>query len=416
MKKIWPELAFVILSVIVFICIPTKHEKTEIHEEVEIAEPQLFFGFPVDSFNIVEGQVKPNQNLGSLLATFGVSMAKIDKLARNSADVFDVRKIKSGNNYYVLQDRDSLNTAQYLVYENNKVDYYVFDLTDSLNCLSGQKEVTVLLKTGHGTIESSLWNAMAKNGLSTMLSNQMSDIFAWSIDFFGLQKGDRFRLYYEEKMVDSISVAVGPIHAIEFEHMNKVYYAYRFDQDDKPDYFDHTGQSLKKAFLKAPLNYSRISSHFSNSRYHPVLKINRPHHGVDYAAPAGTPVVSIGDGVVVTRSYQAGGAGNYVKIKHNSVYSTAYMHLKGFGPGITQGARVRQGQVIGYVGSTGLSTGPHLDFRVYKNGAAINPLRMESPPAEPIKSEYMSAFNQKRDSLNQFLFSINWMKNDEPVL
>lgn len=385
-------------------------------EEAEVAQPQLFFGFPVDSFNIVEGQVKPNQNLGSLLATFGVSMAKIDKLARNSADVFDVRKIRSGNNYYILQGRDSLSTAQYLVYENNKVDYYVFDLKDSLNCLSGQKEVTIVPKSGWGTIESSLWNAMVNNDLSPMLAIEMSEIFAWSIDFFGIQKGDRFRLYYEEKLVDSVSVGVGPIHAVEFEHMNKVYYAYRFDQDDKPDYFDNTGQSLKKAFLKAPLNYSRISSHFSNSRFHPVLKINRPHHGVDYSAPSGTPVVSIGDGVVVTRSYQAGGAGNYVRIKHNSVYSTAYMHLKGFGPGITQGARVRQGQVIGYVGSTGLSTGPHLDFRVYKNGTPINPLRMESPPAEPVKPEYMPAFNQKRDSLNQFLFSIDWMKKDEPAL
>ncbi|MCL1821651.1 MAG: peptidoglycan DD-metalloendopeptidase family protein [Prolixibacteraceae bacterium] len=414
MKKLWPEAVFIFLSVIVFLSFPSKHEKYGMPEEEEVIASPLFFGIPADSFNIVGGKIQPNQNLGSLLATFGVSMAKIDKLARNSVEVFDVRKIRAGNDYYILQRRDSSNTAHYFVYEtNNKINYYVFDLTDSLHCIPGQRDVTIISKTAWGVIESSLWNSLKNNNLNMNLADELSRIYAWSIDFFGIQKGDRFRLYYDEKFVDSLSVGIEAIYAVEFEHMNKPFFAYRYEQDSISDYFDNEGQSLRKAFLKAPLTYSRISSHFSDGRLHPILKIRRPHHGVDYAAPAGTPVVSIGEGVVQTRAYQAGGAGNYVRIKHNSVYTTAYMHLKSFAPGITQGSRVKQGQEIGYVGSTGLSTGPHLDFRVYKNGTPIDPLSMESPPSEPVKPENMQSFHQLRDSLNQFLFSINWNVKDE---
>lgn len=409
MKKFWAEFilaALVIAVLVVFFRNNIVYESFE--ELVEEPLPEMKFGLPIDSFFIVEGKIKPNQNLGDLLTGFGVSMAQIDQLARNSFEVFDVRRIRSGNNFYIFQSLDSAKTARYLVYENNRIDYVIFSLTDSLNSFTGKRDVEVESKTAWGVITSSLWNTMVQNNLSPVLAIELSEIFAWSIDFFGLQKGDRFRVLYEEQFVDGFSVGIGPIHAVEFEHANKTFSAYRFFQDDRFEYFDADGQSLRKAFLKAPLEYARISSHFSHGRMHPILKIRRPHHGIDYAAPAGTPVVSIGDGLVQERGYQAGGAGNFVRIKHNAVYTTVYMHLRGFGPGVNKGSRVKQGQVIGYVGSTGLSTGPHLDFRVYRNGSPIDPLRMEAPPLEPIKSENLAEFTSIRDSMMQSLKHIDW--------
>lgn len=413
--KYWAELILFFFTLAAFSIALTERSVEHFFEEAieEIPLPELRFGMPVDSFEIIEGKIKPNQNLGDLLTQYGVNMSRIDQLARNSKETFDVRKIRSGNNYYMFLGLDSLRTARYMVYENNRIDYVVFDLSDSLSSSLGQREVEVHQKNAWGIIRSSLWNTMVENNLNPVLAIELSEIFAWSIDFFGIQRGDRFRAIYEEQFVDSVSVGVGPVHAVEFEHNGKTYFAYRFYQDERFEYFDETGQSLRKAFLKAPLKFSRISSHFSHGRMHPILKIRRPHHGVDYAAPAGTPVYTIGDGVVQERAYQAGGAGNYVRIKHNAVYTTVYMHLQGFGPGITRGARVSQGQVIGYVGSTGLSTGPHLDFRVYKNGSPVDPLRIEAPPAEPIAPENITLYHQQRDSLTMLLQSVSWNKQLE---
>ncbi len=368
------------------------------------------FGLPVDSFRVIEGEIKPSQNLGEILTGFGVPMAKVDQLSRNSEGIFDLRKIKSGQNFYLFQSPDTSRRPRYLVYENSLIEYVIFDLSDSLSISKGNKKVRIAHKTASGTIESSLWNAMTDNNLNPNLALDLAEIYAWTIDFFGIQKGDRFRLVYDEQFVDSISVGIGPIHAVEFEHMGKTYYAFRFYQDDKFDYFDDKGESLRKAFLKAPLEYRRISSYFSGSRFHPVLKIRRPHHGVDYAAPKGTPVVSIGDGTVIQKAYQGRGAGNYLRINHNSVYATMYMHLSGFAKGIGVGTRVKQGQVIGYVGSTGLSTGAHLDFRVFKNGTPVDPLKMDVPPGDPVKENYKPDFTHLKDSLTVHLYSVNWHK------
>ena len=373
----------------------------------EAVIPEMLFGFPVDSFHIVEGVVKPNQNLGDILTGFGLNMSTIDQLARNCEGIFDVRKIRTGQHFYLFQSPGSAREARYLVYENNRIEYVIFDLSDSLSISLGRKKVRVEQRAASGTIESSLWNTMTSNNLNPVLAVEMSEIYAWTIDFFGIQKGDRFRLLYQEQFVDTVSIGVGPIYAAEFEHMGKSYYAFRFSQDEGFDYFDDRGENLRKAFLKAPLEFRRISSHFSGSRLHPVLKIRRPHYGVDYAAPRGTPVVSIGDGTVIERGYKGGG-GNTVKIKHNTVYTTLYLHLSGFAKGIAPGARVRQGEVIGYVGSTGLSTGPHLDFRVYKNGTPIDPLKLDVPPGEPVKAEFRPGFTNNKDSLTVLLYKINW--------
>jgi murein DD-endopeptidase MepM/ murein hydrolase activator NlpD len=255
------------------------------------------------------------------------------------------------------------------------------------------------------TINSSLWNDVVRAGYNPLLALRLSDIYAWSIDFFGLRKGDSFMAIYEELYVGDKFVDIGTIHGAYFTHAGREYDAYRFIQDEVAQYWNEKGENLRKAFLKAPLSFSRISSGFSYARRHPVTRVVRPHTGVDYAAPRGTPVMSIGDGVVIQKSY-AGGGGNTVRIKHNSTYTTAYLHLHNYAKGLAVGKRVRQGEVIGYVGSTGLSTGPHLDFRVWKNGKAINPLTMEAPPADPIKKSSAESFKEtisrvmmQRDSL-----------------
>jgi murein DD-endopeptidase MepM/ murein hydrolase activator NlpD len=265
---------------------------------------------------------------------------------------------------------------------------------DSVWAIKGKKQVDKVQQLITGRINTSLWNAMTDAGANPILANDLSDIYAWSIDFFGLQVGDSFSVVCDEEFVDTLSIGYGRIHAAYFRHANKDFYAVPFTQEGVESYYDLEGNSLRKAFLKAPLKFSRISSRFSNSRLHPVLKIRRPHHGVDYGAPSGTPVFAIGDGKIIKASHgYNNGGGNMLKIRHNSIYETAYLHLKGFAPGISAGIYVKQGDLIGYVGSTGLSTGPHLDFRFYKNGAAIDPLKVEAPPVEPIHEANKVAFD-----------------------
>lgn len=401
-KSNWLLITYIFLFIGLNACVQPKNKQVEANNfelEEEIPTPVLAFGIPVDSFFIETGKVKNNQYLSQILNAKGVNMGDIDRIAKNSQALFDVRKIQSGKNYSFFFTSDTVRQPKYFIYENSPVEYYVYELFDSLKVYRGEKEIVTRTRVAHGTIESSLWNTMVHNGLDPMLALELNDIYQWTIDFFAVQKGDKFRVVFDEKYVDSTYVGIGNIYAAEFDSYDVPVYAFRFEQNDSIGYYDENGQNLQKQFLKAPLKFSRISSGFSNGRMHPVLRIVRAHHGVDYAAPKGTPVMSIGDGTVTAKAYQAGGGGNYVKIKHNSVYSTTYMHLSGFGKGIAPGVRVKQGQVIGYVGSTGLSTGPHLDFRVYKNGTAVNPLTVESPPADPVKPENLLRYTAWKDSL-----------------
>ena len=393
-------ISVLIVSSIIFV----KHWKTTTNEFAEPSDslfienilppPTLIYGFVEDSFNIEQYNVRQNQNLASILLQQKVDYQVIQKLVEKSRPVFDVRRIRAGNKYTFLQNKDTLNTPAYFIYEIDNTDYLVMELTDSGNVSRHQKQVEVVRKTGSGEITSSLWNAMKENSLNPMLAISLSEIYAWTVDFFGIEKGDFFNVIYEESYVDDISIGVKNVQAALFNHRGRKYYAFQFEKDSTRGFFDENGQSLQKAFLKAPLNFSRISSRFSNSRYHPILKISRPHHGIDYAAPAGTPVYSIGDGQIAQKGWDSGGGGNYLKIKHNSVYTSTYMHLQGFAKGINQGSSVRQGQLIGYVGSTGLATGPHLDFRIHKNGSPVDPLKVEAPPVEPVKEELMAEYLQ----------------------
>jgi len=383
-------------------------QKKEIAEPAEdIPEPTIKYGLPVDSFYVVESTVRAGQYLSSILSGYGVKLGAVDTIARNAKPVFDVRKIRQGNKFVIFQTPDSTHKALYFVYENSPILYTVFELFDSLRVYQGEKEVVYQMKTVQGEIQSSLWNAMKASGLDPMLALNLENVYAWTIDFFSLQKGDRFRFIYDEIYVDSTSIGINNIYAAQFDYYGKEILAFRFEKNDSTGYYNEKGENLQKQFLKAPLKFSRISSHFSGGRMHPILRIVRPHHGVDYAAPKGTPVMSIGEGTVISKGW-IGGGGNAVKIRHNSVYTTQYMHLSGYADGISVGARVRQGQVIGFVGATGLATGPHLDFRVYKGGSPVNPLTVESPPAKPVDEKYMPEYTLFKDSLLRDLQKIVW--------
>lgn len=412
LKKIviWCVAFIALLQVAYFIIdyYQTKEIMKKLAKEKEVVKPApvLLFNLPVDSFTVVPGQVRKGQNLSDILVSKGISMTKIDEISKKSILTFDVRKMKVNNPYYFFMNKKNASKPEYFIYEINPVDYVVYDLSDSLRIYKEKKPIETLVKSASGVITSSLWNTLEAQALDYNLALTLSEIYAWSIDFYGLQKGDKFRVIYEENFVYGKSIGIGRIFAAQFVHNKEDFYAFRFTQNNEEAYFDDKGKSLKKAFLKAPLKFNRISSQFSNARFHPVLKIYRPHHGVDYAAPTGTPVMSIADGTVIGKGYQAAGGGNFVKIKHNAVYTTSYMHLSKFGEGISNGVRVRQGQIIGYVGSTGLSSGPHLDFRVFFNGSPINPLTVKSPPTEPITEKNMPVYTVHRDSMMTKLTTI----------
>ncbi|MCX6255576.1 MAG: peptidoglycan DD-metalloendopeptidase family protein [Bacteroidia bacterium] len=372
----------------------------------KISSQIFMYGIPSDSFELVSGHIKPNAFLSGILLKHGVSMQEIDQTLKNSKAVFDVRTIRSGNNYVLFCDKDSIARARYLVYEHDPTTCYVFSFNDSLNITPFRKEIKSEIKYASGTIETSLWETMMAGGLHPSLAIELSNIFAWTVDFFGLQRGDSFKVIYEELFIDNKSLGAGKIYGAQFKWAGSSITAIPFIQDGKETFFDIDGNSMRKAFLKAPLQFSRISSRFSSSRLHPILRIRRPHFGVDYAAPVGTPVHAIGDGKIISTTTE-NGSGKMVKIQHNSVYATVYMHLSRFGTGIAPGVFVKQGDIIGYVGSSGLSTGPHLDFRFYQNGSPVDPLRVDAPPVEPVSEENRVKFEKIKTVVLSLLGTFN---------
>ena len=370
-------------------------------EEKDVAD----LGFDADSFESVEGKVRNGQYFSNLLSGLGMSGNDAYDLTVACDSVFDVRTLRVGQPYQAYySDNAGVKTLEYLVYERDRVNSVVFDCTLPFSAWVCSKPVEISRRYADVTIKSSLWNDMREAGVSPLLIISLSDIYAWTIDFFALQKGDRFRVLYEEKVCGGEVIAVDTVRYAVFSHEGKDFPMVMYNQKDGGNiWWNEAGESMRKAFLKAPLNYTRISSGFSHARRHPVTRKVQPHTGVDYAAPKGTPVMTIGDGVVTSMKYEGAG-GNTIRIRHNSVYTTAYLHLSRYAKGLKVGQRVRQGEVIGYVGSTGRSTGPHLDFRVWKNGSAINPLKMDSPPAEPIKDgsrpAFMTAYSEYKASVD----------------
>lgn len=361
------------------------------HDSIYAVGSDELYGLPVDSFKIETGTVSRGESLASFLYPYGVTAQQIHLISQLSDTLIDERRIQPGNRFSIFSTTDTI--PAYFVYEKDPLHYVVIQLgPDTVKAMNGSKAVNKRIRFASGTIESSLWESLQKSDCHPMLALELSEIFAWSIDFFGIQNGDMYKVIYEESFVDSSSTGIDRILGAWFFHNQTDFWAIPFEQNGVRSFFDEDGNSLRKAFLKAPLRFSRISSRFSHSRLHPVLKIRRPHHGVDYVAPTGTPVHTVGDGVVVNVGYQKNGGGNYVKIKHNSVYSTTYMHLSRFAKGLKKGNYVKQGDIIGYVGTSGLSTGPHLDFRFYMNGSAVNPLKVKAPPVEPVLEENLETY------------------------
>lgn len=368
--------------------------------EVEKAPANILFGINADDYRVETAEIGAGETLGAILSRYGVDAAAIDRIDRKAREVFPLRNIRAGRPYTAFIHEDSLFTPHldYWVYEKSLSEYVVFGLhnRDSISITLGQKEFRTVRQKRSAVIESSLWGAIMEAGLPYALAAEMEDIYQWTVDFFGIQKGDSFTVIYDERYIDTLSAGVGRVWGAKFTHGGKVYYAIPFRQSNKIQYWEADGASLRKQMLKAPLKFTRISSRFSRSRLHPVHKVYRPHYGVDYAAPKGTPVHAVADGTVTFKGW-GGGGGNTLKIKHPGNLMTGYLHLSGFAKGIQQGTRVSQGQLIGYVGSTGTSTGPHLDFRIWKNGQPIDPLKIPQEPAEPIARENREAFGFVRD-------------------
>jgi murein DD-endopeptidase MepM/ murein hydrolase activator NlpD len=353
-------------------------------------------GFWEYSLHRVEGTVRSGETFSGLMVRLGMDDAAAYALAASLDTVFDVRKMRAGNHWHAYYSLDTIfHRLEYVVYENDRVTRTVFRCADSLAAWRVVKPVEHQLKYADVTIRTSLWNDMVAAGAPTYLISQLSEVYAWTVNFFGLQKGDRFRVIYDQTVCEGTVVKIDSVEFAMYDSGTFHAAALRFDQGDGGNkYWSEKGESLRKAFLKAPLQYSRISSRFTYHRKHPITGVVRPHTAVDYAAPTGTPIHSIGDGTVTLCGWDGSGGGNRVRIRHMNGYETCYMHLSKFASGIKAGARVAQGQTIGYVGATGHATGPHLDFRVWKDGTPIDPLKMISPPSEPLKSEYLDSLGK----------------------
>lgn len=378
---------------------------------VEPSDTTIYeYGIPISEYDVVVSKVGRGEFFSTLLEKHGVSQKVAYDLSQKSKGVFDLRQIRVGNEYHAYFTKDSLSRMEYLVYEKDAHSYVVFSLKDTLSVAIQEKVIETTLEYAEVTINNSLWVDLQNSGVTPLLALTLSDIYAWSIDFFGLQRGDSFKALYEVLSYKGEILDIGNVKYAVFNHSGNEYQSYHYVLDDKGnEYWNEKGESMRKAFLKAPLNYKRISSGFTYARRHPITRKVQPHTGIDYAAPTGTPVVSIGDGVVVERAYKGAG-GNTVKIKHNSVYTSAYLHLSKYGKGISVGTRVKQGQIIGYVGSTGRSTGPHLDFRVWKNGTPINPLTMKMPPALPIPDDKRGEFEAAKEQAHKAIAHYEAMK------
>lgn len=356
------------------------------------------FGLSVDSLIEVHGTINSGETLGDILIPHGVPDKKIFQIAEDAREIFPVKSFRAGDEYYIYAKWDSTETVHYLVYVRNPIEYVVFDLRDSVKVYHGKKEVSVKERVFASSIKNSLWQTLESQNINPEVAVKLSEIYAWQIDFFRIQANDSLKVVFEELFVDGKSTGVGKILTASFRHRNEDFYAFRFEKNDEVGYYDEKGNSLRKAFLKAPLKFSRISSRFSMKRFHPVLGRFKAHLGTDYAAPTGTPIMTVGDGVVTEASYTSGN-GNYVKVRHNATYTTQYLHMSKFAKGIKPGIAVKQGQIIGYVGSTGLATGPHVCFRFWKNGKQVDALREKLPTSNPVAKQYRQDFELVRDTL-----------------
>jgi murein DD-endopeptidase MepM/ murein hydrolase activator NlpD len=349
------------------------------------------FGLPLDSFNVTESLIQRNEFLASILELYNVDNNTISKLQEKSKYVYDLRKIKAGTKYTVLSSKDTLRKVCYFVYQPNAIDYVLYDLRDSVSVFAGKRQVTARLETASGIINGSLYETFQKSGTDPALAMKLADLYAYTVDFYSIHDGDYFKILYEQRYIKDEPVETGAIQSAVFSHNGEKHYAffYKSDTTEAGDYYDEKGKSLRSSFLKAPLKFSHITSGYSLRRFHPVQKRWKTHLGTDYAAPEGTPIIATGDGMVVESEF-SNNNGNFVKIKHDETYTTQYLHMTK--QAVRAGQSVRQGQIIGFVGSTGLATGPHVCYRFWKNGKQVNPLQQTFPPSVPLPESVMPLF------------------------
>lgn len=353
-------------------------------------ESEAQFGIEADKYAVDTKRVRPHQTFSDVVEPYGVSQQQVLRLVRAVRSSFDVRQMKAGRPYRVYVN-PWLEEARFLVYEIDATRYVLFDLKKPSQSRVDQQAVQRRWTVVRGTIESTLFETLTAENAHPELALRLSEVFAWQMDFFRIRNGDSFRILYERRIVNGEQVSPGKILAACINHRGEPYCGFRFNDGQGAQFFDQSGQSLRRSLLKAPLRFTRISSGYSRNRYHPILKRHRPHRGTDYAAPNGTPVHSVGAGRVVKAGYY-GANGNYVKIRHNGTYTSGYLHLSVIADGVEPGANVEQGETIGYVGSTGRSTGPHLDYRLWKRDQAVDPYELELPPSRPVNPQYQEEF------------------------
>ena len=376
--------------------------------------PVIKYGMVVNDFKMLSHIVQPNELFSEIFSQYNVTAGAINYFVSKSGEVFNLKKIKAGNRFTVLCEKnDSMLVPKKLVYEESKVNYVVFNLDDSLYMYRGQNSVERKHREVSGVIHSSLYETLEENNIDPSLAVRMSEIFAWSVDFYKIQNGDKFKVIYDEDMVGGKSVAIGEISAIVFNSGGKDNYAFYYakDKTHEGDYYDENGNTMHKQFLKSPVKFSRISSRFTMKRFHPVTKIWKAHLGTDYAAAYGTPILATADGTIEEAQFKVFN-GNYVKIRHNGEYKTQYLHMSKIGKGIHRGAHVKQGEVIGYVGSTGLATGPHVCYRFWKDGSQVDPLKQKLTFADPMPAKYKNDFIAKTKIVRNSLNAINYTEHN----
>lgn len=332
--------------------------------------PKYKFGFCIDSFTLLQNEIRKDDIFHNLVGKYGVSYEKINQFKdKKFQDKFNINKLKIGQEYFLFLTLDS-GKLEKIVFKESERDYFIFEF-NTPNIKKFEYKMDTILKSVGGVINNSLYEKIEELGINQEITYHLSEILAFDVDFYHLYKGDYFKVVYDEININGKFFQFGDIHSVQFYHQNKLVTAIKLLEDGKVKYYDLEGKALQGTFLKSPVKYSRISSKYNLKRAHPILKIIRPHFGIDYAAPYGTPVRSIGSGIVIEKGYKSGN-GNYIKIKHTSIYKSQYLHLNSFSKNISIGSKVDQGQIIGYVGSTGLATGPHLCFRFWKNDKQIN--------------------------------------------
>lgn len=384
----------------------------------EIAEPTAIeaepiieqYGYILNDFNVVRDTIRPGDTFGDILFANGVSQDKIMEVATKFRDSFDVRRMVVGKPYVLLNSRDSLNATQVFIYETNRIDYAAVDFRDSISINNRQKPVRYEDREASGVISSSLSATMEEQNLSPYMTDQLANIYAWTINFFKLQPGDRFKVIYTEKFIDdTIPAGLKEIKAAYFEHRGKPLYAFKFDIDSPEKisgYYDEAANNLKRAFLKAPVKFSRISSRYNLNRRIKYYGYQvRPHRGTDFAAPIGTPILATADGVVSKSEYR-GGNGNYVKIRHSGTYETQYLHMKA--RNVKVGEYVSQGDVIGWIGMTGNTSGPHVCYRFWKHGKEVDPFQDDTPFSKPLSQELHDAYFAIQSPLKEKLDCITF--------